>query len=148
MIFSFNFFYVRYLFWVEYAGLYKKHLAEAKIIRIFHYVSAMAVDSLKERLYLITVNEKIVSVDYDGTGRKVIFDEATPGFRALKKLGNLLYCTNIFLNLIVELNVSSGKIDRFIPFGHGSHPSEVIVVSSLKINGKFSVYFLFTCSML
>ena len=105
----------------------------------------MAVDSLKERLYLITVNEKIVLVDYNGTGQKVIFDEATPGFRALKKWGNLLYCTNIFSNLIVELNVSSGKIDRFIPFGIGSHPSDVIVVSSLKINGKFCFYFLLFC---
>ena len=105
----------------------------------------MAVDSLKERLYLITVIEKIVSVDYDGTGRQVIFDEATTGFRALKKLGNFLYCTNIFSNLMVELNVRSGKIDRFIPFRIGSHPSDVIVVSSLKINGKFCVYFLLFC---
>ena len=105
----------------------------------------MAVDNLKERLYLITVKEKIVSVDYDGNGQKVIFDEAAPGFRALKKLGNLLYCTNIFSNFVVELNVSSGKIDRFIPFGNGSHPSDVIVVSSLKINGKFCVYFRLFC---
>ena len=105
----------------------------------------MAVDSLKEQLYLITVNEKIVSLDYDGNGRKVVFDETTPGFRGLKKLGNLLYCTNIFSNLIVELNVSSGKIYRSIPFGIGIHPSDVIVVSSLKINGKFCIYFLLFC---
>ena len=133
------------MFWVEYDGLYKKQLAEDKIKRIFNYVRGMALDSLKERLYLITVKEEIVSVDYDGTGRKVIFNKATPGFRALKKLGNLLYCTNIFSNLIVELNVSSGKIDRRILFGNGSHPSDVIVVSSLKINGKFYVYFLLFC---
>ena len=125
--------------------MYKKHLAEEKKNRIFNYVRNMAVDSLKEQLYLITVNEKIVSVDYDGKSEKVILDKATPGFRALKKLGNLLYCTNIFSNLIVELNVSSGKIDRFIPFGNGSHPSDVIVVSSLKLNGKFCVYFLLFC---
>ena len=145
MIFILFFFSVRYLFWVEYDGLYKKHLAEAKKTRIFDYVRDMALDSLKQRLYLITLNGQIVSVHYDGTGQKVIFDEATTELRALMKLGNLLYCTNIISNLIVELNVSSGKIDRFIPFGNGSHPSDVTVVSSLKINGKFYAYFLLFC---
>ena len=113
-------------------------MAKTKAKRIFHYVRDIAVDSVKRRLYLITAEaEEIVSVDYDGTGQKVIFHKATSGFRILNILGNSLYCSNIFSQYVVELDVSSGKIDRFIPFVNGRHPSEGIVVSSLEMNGKF-----------
>ena len=111
-------------------------MAKTKAKRIFHYVRDIAVDSVKRRLYLITAEEEIVSVDYDGTGRKVIFHKATSGFRILNILGNSLYCSNIFSQYVVEIDVSSGKNDRFIPFVNGSHPSEGIVVSSLEMNGK------------
>lgn len=128
---------------MEYDGLYRKHLVKKEKTRIFNYASDVTADSSKKRLYLITRDEKIVSVDYDGKGREVLFHEPTRGFHTLDMVKNSLYCSNIFSNYVLELNVSSGNIHRFIPFVKGSHPSDVIVVdvmSSLKVNGEFCFY--------
>ena len=137
---------------MEYDGLYRKHLAKTGRERIFDYVSDLTADNVKKRLYLITSDDKLVSVEYDGAGQEVLFHEPTRGFHSLDMLKNSLYCSNIFSNYVVELNVSSGNIHRFIPFSKGSHPSDVVVVdvmSSLKIDGKFcsiSFYLVVTLS--
>ena len=129
---------IRYLFWLELTVLYRKHFAQTEKKRIFEYARGIAADNKGKRLYLVTVNDTIDSIDYDGGDRMELFSKPTRGIRTLAVSNDLLYCSDIYLDYVVEFNISSRNIHRFIPFVKRSYPSDVMVVNiPLEIKGKF-----------
>lgn len=108
--------------------------------RIFGYARDMAADNARKRVYVVTVKDTIDSIDYNG-GRIKVFSKPTSCFRTLDILKNLLYCSNILSDHLVEFNVNNETIQRFIPFTKGSYPSDVVVVNtSVENYGKLSCF--------
>ena len=126
--------------------MYRKHFAQTERKRIFGYARDIATDKTRKRLYLVTINDTIDSIDYDGGNQIEVLNKPTRGFRSLDISNDLLYCSNIYSDYVVEYNISR-RIHRFIPLAKRSYPSDVIVVNApLEIDGKFSsvLLFLFT----
>ena len=117
--------------------------------RIFGYARDIAADNARKRVYVLTVKDTIDSIDYNGGNLIEVLSKPTRGFRTLDIWTNLLYCSNIFSDHVVEFNVNNQTIQRFIPFTKGSYPSDVVVVNtSVENYGKFSLsYFASICTM-
>lgn len=108
--------------------------------RIFGYAKDMAADNARKRVYVLTVKDTIDSMDYNGGNPIEVFSKPTRGFRTLDILKNLLYCSNIYSDHLVEFIANNMTIQRFIPFTKGSYPSDVVVVNtSVENYGKFSL---------
>ena len=114
------------------------HFAEMPKNSIFGYAKNMAADTTRKRLYLVTARGTIDSIDYDGGDQVEVYNRPTRGSHTLDIFENLLYYSNTHSDHVVEFNVSSGNIHRFITFVNGSYPSDVVVVhTTVEIDGKF-----------
>lgn len=106
---------------------------EAYLIRF------ITLDYVNKRVKLLTSKGRLFSMDYDGRNQRLMFSDPLIYSGLFSEFGKSMYFRKKRSPLhIVEMNVMSRNISRYIPLPGDEYPQTLIVVSrSLQPEGMF-----------
>ena len=142
------FFLCRYLFSIEpnkiveesvsYLVLTRRDLAGKGSKIISRQLEAMILDYLNKRVIILTERGVLVSLNYDGGNRSEILGDRQIDSGEFYRIASLMYFRKTSSPVIVEMNMISRNISRYLWFTDGKYPNRLIVVDrSLQPGGRF-----------